>query len=147
MVITIILLLFIKFFFFFKKLIPERKGKGIKLWLSDAEVDIQPLSHSGRAHYHHFIWGNWGIEKVTCSKSHSWEVKYFAQVKVDMTRFVALWESHTLPRKKTIIRIGTLVLASAAPILKLKRYRGDEHGPCARMTRKFRKRSILKKQE
>ena len=37
------------------------------------------------------------------------------------------------------------VLASAAHILKLERYREDSHGPCARMTRKFVKRSIKKK--
>ena len=35
------------------------------------------------------------------------------------------------------------VLASAAHILKLERYREDQHGPCARMTRKFVKRSIF----
>ena len=35
------------------------------------------------------------------------------------------------------------VLASAAHILKLELYREDYHGPCARMTRKFVKRSIF----
>ena len=34
-------------------------------------------------------------------------------------------------------------LASAARILKLKRYRVDYHGPCARMTYKFVKRSLF----
>ena len=37
------------------------------------------------------------------------------------------------------------VLASATHILKLEQYREDEHGPCARMTRKFVKWSIFKK--
>ena len=37
--------------------------------------------------------------------------------------------------------ILTVVLAPAAHILKLERYREDQHGPCARMTRKFVKRS------
>ena len=37
------------------------------------------------------------------------------------------------------------VLASAAHILKLELYREDEHGPCARMMRKFVKRSIFLK--
>ena len=36
-----------------------------------------------------------------------------------------------------------IVLASAVHILKLERYREDQHGPCARMTRKFVKRSIF----
>ena len=36
-----------------------------------------------------------------------------------------------------------MVLASAAHILKLERYREDQHGPCARMTRKFMKRSTF----
>ena len=31
----------------------------------------------------------------------------------------------------------------AAHILKLERYREDEHGPCARMTRKFVKHSTF----
>ena len=35
-----------------------------------------------------------------------------------------------------------MVLTSAAHILKLERYRDDQHGPCARMTCKFVKRSI-----
>ena len=39
-----------------------------------------------------------------------------------------------------------LVLALAAHILKLERYR-DEHGPCARMTHKFMKHFILKKKK
>ena len=41
------------------------------------------------------------------------------------------------------IKNGNTVLASAARILKLERYREDLHGPCARMTRKFVKRSIF----
>ena len=40
-----------------------------------------------------------------------------------------------------------VVLASAAHILKLEQYREDQHGPCARMTRKFVKRSIFLKKE
>ena len=36
-----------------------------------------------------------------------------------------------------------IVLALAAHILKLEQYREDQHGPCARMTRKFVKRSIF----
>ena len=36
-----------------------------------------------------------------------------------------------------------MVLASAAHILKLKWYRGDYHGSCARMKHKFVKRSIF----
>ena len=39
------------------------------------------------------------------------------------------------------------MLASAAHILILERYREDQHGPCARMTRKFVKRSIFKKKK
>ena len=35
------------------------------------------------------------------------------------------------------------VLASAVHILKLERYREDQHGPCARMTRKIVKRSTF----
>ena len=35
------------------------------------------------------------------------------------------------------------MLASAAHILKLEQYREDYHGPCARMTCKFVKRSIF----
>ena len=35
-----------------------------------------------------------------------------------------------------------MVLTLAAHVLKLERYR-DQHGPCARMTRKFKKRSII----
>ena len=34
------------------------------------------------------------------------------------------------------------MLTSAAHILKLERYREDEHGPCTRMARKFMKRSV-----
>ena len=45
------------------------------------------------------------------------------------------------------IKIAGRVLASAAHILKLERYREDKHGPCARMTRKFVKRSIFKKKK
>ena len=36
-----------------------------------------------------------------------------------------------------------VVLASAVHILKLERYREDQHGPCARMTRKIVKRSTF----
>ena len=49
----------------------------------------------------------------------------------------------TIPKKKKCKK----VLASAAHILKLERYREDQHGPCAKMTRKFVKRSIFKKKE
>ena len=41
------------------------------------------------------------------------------------------------------LRIHLPVLALAAHRLKLERYRGDKHGPCARMTRKFVMRSIF----
>jgi hypothetical protein len=41
----------------------------------------------------------------------------------------------------------SLVLASAAHRLKLKRYREDYHGPCVKITRKFVKRSIFKEEE
>ena len=37
------------------------------------------------------------------------------------------------------------MLALAAHILKLERYREDWHDPCARMTRKFVKHSLLKR--
>ena len=50
-----------------------------------------------------------------------------------------------LQRKNMLVieNMTNTVLASAAHILKLERYREDQHGPCARMTRKFVKRSIF----
>ena len=42
-----------------------------------------------------------------------------------------------------LIKIKDDVLASAVHILKLERYREDQHGPCARMTRKIVKRSTF----
>ena len=42
-----------------------------------------------------------------------------------------------------LLKILLGVLALAAHILKLERYREDLHGPCARMIRKFVKRSIF----
>ena len=40
-------------------------------------------------------------------------------------------------------KVKSPVLALAAHILKLEQYREDQHGPCARMTCKFMKRSIF----
>ena len=42
-----------------------------------------------------------------------------------------------------VFKNSDFVLASAAHVLKLERYREDQHGPCARMTCKFVKCSIF----
>ena len=75
----------------------------------------------------------------------------YAEVQVQRQRMRKLLIIFTRQNHYTLVELAQLlkaslgtvasVVASALHILKLERYREDQHGPCARMTRKFVKRS------